>query len=169
MLSSLNRRRGTNIRHPLGTSLKRVQKRTEATSRNNYLLLLPSSSWLTHQRRCIGSCRPERIFRRRSCGFWREQSRSTCCLRKRIQRRRNITRYAVEEPACQSYGHSYIVFLKMYTPLVQKQWETLVPLRAQVVHKATASMRDLKRILKPGQEQDRIVSAFSFVEVESLD
>jgi hypothetical protein len=46
----------------------------------------------------------------------------------------------------------------MYTPLVQKQWETLVPLRAQVVHKATASMRDLKRILKPGLEQDRIVS-----------
>ena len=47
---------------------------------------------------------------------------------------------------------------QMYTPLVQKQWETLVPLRAQVVHKATGSMRDLKRLLKPGQEQDRIVS-----------
>lgn len=49
---------------------------------------------------------------------------------------------------------------KVYAPLVQKQWETLVPLRAQVVHKATASMRDLKRLLKPGQEQDRIVSLF---------
>jgi hypothetical protein len=61
-----------------------------------------------------------------------------------------------------------LVFLKMYTPLVQKQWETLVPLRAQVVHKATASMRDLKRILKPGQEQDRIVSPFSFGGVEYL-
>ncbi|KAI5451411.1 hypothetical protein NCC49_001717 [Naganishia albida] len=58
---------------------------------------------------------------------------------------------------------------KVYAPLVQKQWETLVPLRAQVVHKATASMRDLKRLLKPGQEQDRITFVQTLLAIMLLD
>ncbi|KAJ9102517.1 hypothetical protein QFC21_002917 [Naganishia friedmannii] len=57
----------------------------------------------------------------------------------------------------------------VYTPLVQKQWETLVPLRSQVVLKATSSMRDLKRNLRPGQEQDRIIFIQTLLAVMLLD
>ncbi|KAJ9096589.1 hypothetical protein QFC19_007121 [Naganishia cerealis] len=57
----------------------------------------------------------------------------------------------------------------VYTPLVQKQWETLVPLRGQVVLKATSSMRDLKRSLRPGQEQDRITFIRILLAVMLLD
>ncbi|KAJ9121715.1 hypothetical protein QFC22_002335 [Naganishia vaughanmartiniae] len=57
----------------------------------------------------------------------------------------------------------------VYTPLVQKQWEALVPLRSQVVLKATSSMRDLKRSLRPGQEQDRITFIQTLLAIMLLD